>query len=190
MGEMADFALDQTIEEEMYRADAYHAPIGSELWVEFQEAYGCDPQQPIPELDYNCFTIDDLERCIARDLLILERSIHRSNGTALEINSQHNGALITLRSKCKKYAVAWSMRAGMVRTFRETGTLSIKQRNWMQTNYRGGTDKFIEDMSNPKIRDQLAFHVFRFNNWVQAVATGINPMHAWEPANKKAKDML
>lgn len=192
MGDMADFALEHTIEEEMYRADAYMAPIGSNMWIEFQEEYGFDPQPPIPELDLGLFTREELDQRIAADTSALDQYyLQKHHAPVVPAGYwQKKYDPVALQAKCKKHSVAWSMRAGMAKAVRQFGTLSIKQHKWMETNYKGGSDKFIKDMTDPLIMDQLAFLIYRFNFWVQDVANGQNATVAWKEAEKKAKHDL
>jgi hypothetical protein len=174
MGDMADFALDEVTTEEIFRMEAYYAPMCSEKWWQYVEEYETDPQEPIEELDLGVMDLESM----SVDIKLTAASF---KGNLLPPNRpQHNrfpkrrlaSQKDRLVAHCKKYAKTWEMRIGMAKQVYINGHLSANQRTWMDTNYKGGTKQFINDLSNPEIRDQLLSHLIRFGTWVVLVAKG------------------
>jgi len=172
MGDMANFALEEVATEEIFRAAAYDSPFGAEWW-QYVEEYGEEPQEPIPELDLGMYDARSLTADIKTTQLEFLHATHHPESILKKISHAHAFA-----AHCRKYRKTWEMRIGMAKTVYAGKALTEKQKAWMQTNYTGGTKKFIADLNDPLIRDELMFHLIRFGTWVQLVADGINMKQA------------
>lgn len=166
MGDMANFALEQVATEEIFRAAAYNSPFGDEWW-QYIEEYGEEPQEPIPELDLGLYDAKSLDADLKSTQLEFLHATHHPKNLLEKISHSHAFA-----AHCRKYKKTWEMRIGIAKLVYTGKTISIKQRAWMQTNYIGGTKKFIADLNDPLIRDKLMFHLIRFGTWIQLVADG------------------
>ena len=129
MGEFAGYALDETFDEEQARAD--DLPNG-------------EPVDPL--FDWG---VQDAESLLheTNDLLgMLEGSEGRFRQPARrQLSIQVQSSLTTT---AKRHQLAWQMRLGMAEQICKGKPLTIKQRIWMETNWKGGTTVFEQQIQN------------------------------------------
>lgn len=138
MGDMADFALEQVYEEEAFRAAAYYREGAA--YQDYLEEYGEEPDIPCPQLDLGCFDRDGLDIELAYlPFLFTTDTTHQ----AVVTRSVPQRGFQNPPSKHLKKA---QMLVGMAETIiLKDRPLSEKQAHWLETNWKGGSVKFIED---------------------------------------------
>lgn len=134
MGEFADYALEETFNEEEWRAD--NLPNGQPIDALF--SWGTPD---IESLKTDAFELAGMLEGAPGRFGQLQKSTQKVDSSA---------QFTTLRATAKKYQRTWHMRLGMAEQVVQGKTLSPKQIKWMSTNWIGGTTKFIKDFSGSK----------------------------------------
>jgi len=166
MADMADFALEQVCDEEVYRAEAWYAGPFSKEAIEFEETYGYQPKNPIRELDVDVFDPDSDFKftSLEFDNLFNNTDTTRSFG-ALKIKN--------FREQCKKYEFRWKLIHGMTKTvWYYNKNLSDKQFKWMETNYKGGTSQFLMDLKDEVKGELLMYNITKFYTFIKEFGNG------------------
>lgn len=185
MADMADFALEQVCDEEIYRAEAWHAPWNSEIAIEFETEYGYQPQPPLPELDVDVFDPDASLKYATMEFEVLSSTKERTKRNSHSANHQ----FVELQRKCEKYTKKWQMIYSMAKSVRVyKRTLSQKQLAWMETNYTGGSKKFVTDLNCPYIGAELMWNIAKFSKFVKKFGSGLSFRQAIEQSTQEAND--
>lgn len=190
MGDMADYAIDQVVDEEIYRANIWDAGVGSKEWLDHEEEYGHQPQPPIKELDMGVYDMRSLDLQIATIQYQMDSfMLHQYQQADRRRHAAPMDVPAALQKRCAKYATSWGMRAGMAKQIRiYNRPLSEKQSKWMETNYKGGTAAFVSDIMDDVVGPELMYNIVRFSRWVAYVGAGADPVKSWAQATKQTTE--
>jgi hypothetical protein len=157
MGDMADFFLEEVCMEEMDRVDRYYAnPVDSKgrftgAGMDEDGNYPQDEEVRNSPAFYEILNFDNMQSVIkqaASELEILDlRGSITQGGESRSGCSTSKQKMPDLDSKWfRDRFKTFEMMKGFAKFHRDRGFLSAKQRNIVDTNWIGGSDKFIADL--------------------------------------------
>jgi hypothetical protein len=164
MGEHADYALNETIDFESQFAENYY-----ELDDTFSREY--PDREPHPLFDYDGIpTYETLSSGIRNCAVMLSSNMSLAEYAGYSLNDHIEGIVELPELKVKafkaKHKVKYNMMFGMINTLYEGGTLSAKQAKWMETNWKGGTQKLIFDMLDPNEARVIMDKISKITEWI------------------------
>ena len=150
MGDHAYDALYDAIDFEFEFTDSYLAWDNS-LAREYpdRKPNRLFDSQCIPSLEESRSELIHMEVLLESNMSLAQyANIHTVNDYVFGEAELPQDLVVVLRSK---YGLKFHMMFGMIKILYEGGTLSPKQHKWMDTNWKGGTNKLINSMSDPEM---------------------------------------
>lgn len=166
MGDHALDALYETIDFESEFAELYY-DWDNTLSHEFPN------REPDPLFDYDGMpTHEDLTKDMQHYSALLTSDMSLSEYSGSTLNDYiFNGVGVPLHETLNfkaKYKLKFNMMFGMINSLYEGKTLSAKQVKWMDTNWKGGTSKLIQAMSEEDIARDILDWISKIVEWINS----------------------